>query len=94
MQSSPIALKSLSILFAWLTMVCQSNALDDVLIADFESGNYSGWRVTGTAFGVAPVMITAAGGTVIHAANVDPRTLFDKLSKGACRCSNARSGLS
>jgi fructan beta-fructosidase len=48
-------------LFASLLLVATFSRADDILIADFESDNYGGWQVTGTAFGNSPAEGTLPG---------------------------------
>jgi hypothetical protein len=52
-----------SVALALLVPVLSTGAAagDDILIADFEAGNYGDWKVEGTAFGSAPAKGTLSG---------------------------------
>ena len=52
--------RSLAVAFL-MVFSLQLQAADDLLVADFEAGNYQNWTVSGEAFGQAPAAGTLAG---------------------------------
>lgn len=53
-RKQPVNMRAACILLAAPMVFSMAISADDIVIEDFESGTYDGWKITGTAFGNAP----------------------------------------
>jgi fructan beta-fructosidase len=60
-QTAAVLLASLGIILAGTACRALAEGRADILIADFEGGDYGGWKATGSAFGTRPAHGTLPG---------------------------------